>query len=91
MQKEFLGKVTISDVFLVATPPNALVFQGAGGDITIPEMLKVMIFPNIMCLIVLVFFHITYGTLIFQFGDYEYKSFNLTDVAGAHGVFNQAG
>lgn len=62
----------------VATPPNALVFQGAGGDIAIPEMLKVMIFPNIMCLIVLLFFHLTYGTLIFQFGDYQYRSFNET-------------
>ncbi|ODM98494.1 Solute carrier family 13 member 3, partial [Orchesella cincta] len=72
--------VTCSYAFLlpVATPPNALVFQGAGGDITIPEMLKVMIFPNIMCLIILFFFHISYGTLLFNFGDYEYESFNMT-------------
>ncbi|ODM98912.1 Solute carrier family 13 member 2 [Orchesella cincta] len=63
--------VTCSYAFMlpVATPPNAIVFSV--GSMKILDMVKTGFFLNVSCVVVLLIFNITYGSLIFDYGSYQ--------------------
>ncbi|CAL8109812.1 unnamed protein product [Orchesella dallaii] len=63
--------VTCSYAFMlpVATPPNAIVFSV--GSMKILDMVKTGFFLNVSCVVVLLLFNITYGSLIFDYGSYQ--------------------
>jgi len=64
-------------MFPVATPPNAIVFSA--GDLTIMDMVKTGAFLNFSCVLVFFFLNITYGNLLFGYGNYVYaESNNMT-------------
>jgi sodium-dependent dicarboxylate transporter 2/3/5 len=54
----------------VATPPNAIVY--AAGDMRILDMVKSGAFLNVSCVLVLLAFNLTYGSLLFNYANYEY-------------------
>jgi len=65
----------------VATPPNAIVFAAGGGDISIMEMVKVMLVPKFVTISFVLISHVTFGSAIFDFSNFSYANSSSTIVA----------
>jgi len=64
-------------MFPSATASNAIIFSAGG--LTIMDMVKNGLFLNISCVLVFFVLNITYGNLLFGYGNYVYaESNNMT-------------